>query len=142
MIPSWVEGYIGIPFVSGGRDRAGCDCYGLVRLVLSEQFGYTLPLLNTGYVNACRTEETAPLFKEHLPLLAGCKISRAEPGAVAVIRFSGRASHVGIFVDDRSILHSIAGIGAFCTAVNHASVRGALEGIYRVSDRYRPNTPL
>ncbi|MDR1307620.1 MAG: C40 family peptidase [Treponema sp.] len=142
MIPSWVERYVGIPFVSGGRDHAGCDCYGLVRLVLAEQFGYTLPLLNTGYENACRTQETAPLFREQIPLLSGEKIRQAEPGAVAVLQFSGRASHVGIFVDRRSILHTIGGIGAFCTAVNHASVRGALEGMYRVSERYRSTTPL
>jgi hypothetical protein len=32
--PAWVEDYIGIPFSDRGRSKEGCDCYGLVRMVL------------------------------------------------------------------------------------------------------------
>lgn len=38
----WADPYVGLPFVKGGRDRAGLDCYGLVRLVLAEQAGVIL----------------------------------------------------------------------------------------------------
>ena len=49
---AWVEKYVGIPFVSGGRDKTGLDCYGLVRLVLRDEYGYNLPVFNGDYTNA------------------------------------------------------------------------------------------
>jgi cell wall-associated NlpC family hydrolase len=39
----WSDGYLGLPFLKGGRDRTGLDCYGLVRLVWQEQAGFAMP---------------------------------------------------------------------------------------------------
>jgi hypothetical protein len=137
MVPSWVSRYIGIPFVSGGRGLAGCDCYGLVRLVLRDQFGYQLPPLDLAYKNACDTAEAAPLIQRYTPLLKGNQLSNPEGGSVAVIRCCGRTSHVGVFVDGECILHTLPGIGAHCAGTGHLFLRGAVEGIYRVSEDYR-----
>ena len=42
-VPAWVADYVGLPFVARGRDRDGCDCYGLVRIVLKDRAGADLP---------------------------------------------------------------------------------------------------
>lgn len=44
--PAWAAAYVGMPFVARGRDAAadgGLDCYGLVRAVLADRAGVTLP---------------------------------------------------------------------------------------------------
>jgi cell wall-associated NlpC family hydrolase len=43
MIPNWAAQYVGLPFRDKGRARTGLDCYGLVVLVLREQFGVEVP---------------------------------------------------------------------------------------------------
>jgi cell wall-associated NlpC family hydrolase len=142
MIPTWVSKYVGIPFVSGGRGISGCDCYGLVRIVLMEQFGYNLPLLSGNYKDALVMAETEPVLRSQLPLLTGEKIDKAEPGAVAVIRYQGRSTHIGIYVDGTYILHTLKDIGAHVVSAEGGFLRGGIEGVYRADTRYRASASV
>lgn len=40
--PAWVADYVGLPFRARGRDRLGCDCWGLATLVYRERLGVAL----------------------------------------------------------------------------------------------------
>jgi hypothetical protein len=43
IVPIWVGHYLGLPYKSNGRCREGLDSWGLVRLVLAEQYGLAIP---------------------------------------------------------------------------------------------------
>ena len=129
---SWVKNYIGIPFVSNGRTCNGCDCYGLVRLVLMYEYGVTLPELSDDYSDALNIAETERLFTENLPILASSKISHPEEKAIVTITEQGRLSHVGIVAGDGYILHTGVKTGSVCQRVAHPGLRGRIEGYYSV----------
>lgn len=105
MLEPWIANFIGIPFRAHGRTRAGCDCYGLVRLVLAEHFGKTLPAFDDGYDFDDRAEE-ARLIKEGLPLIGAMLVETPEPGDIVLLRYLGVASHVGVYVGDGRLLHT------------------------------------
>ena len=129
----WVKKYIGIPFASNGRSMDGCDCYGLVRLVLRNEYGISLPELSNDYSNALNTSETARLFAENLPVLAGEKIGSPEEKAVVVITEHGVAAHIGIAAGGGYVLHTGVKTGSVCQRETHPGLRGRIEGYYRVS---------
>lgn len=73
-VPIWAGRYIGLPFLDHGRDRAGLDCWGLVRLVFSEQFNIGLPAFIGEYNTtadihaiAALVEREALLWREVAP---------------------------------------------------------------------------
>jgi len=132
MLCSWVAKYIGIPFVSNGRTPEGCDCYGLVRLVLRNEYGVNLPELSDNYTDALNVKETARLFAENLPVLAAEKISGPEEKAVVVITEHGVAAHIGIVAGSGFILHTGVKTGSVCQRSTHPGLRGRIEGYYRV----------
>jgi cell wall-associated NlpC family hydrolase len=129
----WVKKYIGIPFVSNGRTADGCDCYGLVRLVLRNEYGINLPELSDDYADAMNIAETAKLFAEKRPVLAAEKLPGPRERAVAVITEHGRPAHLGIAAGGGYILHTGAKTGPVGPRETHPGLRGRVEGYYRVS---------
>lgn len=132
----WCKNYIGIPFVSGGRDKSGCDCYGLVRMILREQYCIDLPVLNGDYTNALNIAETKILFCENVPLLCHEKIIKPEEKSVALMKMGGRLCHVGLYAGDNYIIHSRHKVGAVCERLSSPQLAGCVEGWYRVSPNY------
>ena len=132
MIYKWVKKYIGIPFVSNGRTLEGCDCYGLIRLVLHNEYGIELPQLSNDYSNALNIKETSRLFKENLPVLTVEKIQSPEEKALIVITEQGYPAHVGIAAGGGFILHTGMKTGCVCQRAAHPGLKGRIEGYYRV----------
>lgn len=132
----WCRKYVGIPFVSGGRDESGCDCYGLVRLILMNEYAINIPLLNGDYTNALNVSETKKLFFENVPLLCSEKIAVPEEQSIVLMKMCGRLCHVGLYAGDGFIIHSRHKVGVVCERISSPQLAGCVEGWYRVNSSY------
>lgn len=89
--PLWVGGYVGIPFADLGRDRQGCDCWGLVRLVIAEQRGVVLPSLATRYGSEGNAAAVAAAVETERHSGAWQRIERGFERPFDVVEMSGAA---------------------------------------------------
>ena len=133
---SWVKKYIGTPFVSGGRDFSGCDCYGLVRLILEKEYCIELPEFVGDYTNALAIAQTKKLFIEKVPVLCGKKILIPEPASVCLVVGCGCLCHVGLYAGGDYIIHCKSGTGTICERLGSPRLKGRIEGWYRIDKSY------
>lgn len=130
--------YVGIPFRDGGRDRGGCDCWGLFRLVYADH-GIDLPIY--GEIGATEMLRIAREFKhetesgevwrraDHLP--------RQRLDAVVMRRASevdGPAWHIGVMLDGKRMLHTELATDSVLVPLAHHSVASRITGFYRHRD--------
>lgn len=129
--PWWNE-YVGLPFADKGRTREGCDCWGLVRLVLHEQFGIDLPSYTDDYTSTADNAGIAGAIDSNM---AGWRIvppGEAREGDVALFRIGGLPLHVGVVIGDvRYMLHVCMGIDACTEQYRAPRWLSRLEGVYR-----------
>ena len=123
------DGYVGISFAEKGRDRSGCDCWGLVRLVLREQFGQDLPDLSDGYATTKDADSILSLYEGEKSNWQ--RVTDGQAGDVIVLRIKGRPTHVGIVIEPGRMLHVDRGIDAATERYDGPHWRSRVEAIYR-----------
>ena len=139
---SWVEKYIGIPFLSGGRTESGCDCWGFIRLVFKNEYGYELPVISGDYTNALNVSQTKKLFCDMIPIITGEKIKEPEERAIAIISVRNLPCHIGLYAGDDYIIHSKYGIGVCLEKIESPKRTGTIEGWYRINESYCTTKPI
>ncbi len=121
--------YVGIPYKPKGRSIEGCDCYGLVKLFLSNELGITIDDYDYSSIN-----EAGELIEK------GCGLSEWKPiqvptfGDVVVLRQMKRYSHVGVMVDDAHFIHCEEDIGTVKVAITDPRWSRRIGGYYRHND--------
>lgn len=133
-IPIWVGHYIGLPFKDHGRDRKGMDCWGLVRLVMAEQFGISLPSYSTDYDNTTREDQLAPLIAEERRHWIPVPHGEEKLGDVVVLRMRGQPIHVGLVIEKGRMLHAEVGIGVVLDSYISARWVLRVTGFYRYGE--------
>lgn len=126
----WSNKYIGIPYKAGGRDRTGCDCWGLVYLVLKEQFGKTIPIFDG--LKGPTPEESTLLFDINRPLVDAYMPDIPKEGDIVLLRILGKPSHVGVYLGHGLMLHTMIGHDSAVDRVDGPRWAKKIEGFYRV----------
>jgi cell wall-associated NlpC family hydrolase len=111
-VPFWAGHYIGLPFLDHGRDRSGLDCWGLVRLVMTEQFGVALPSYVHEYQRTTQVDKISALIERESSKWKLVPAGKEICGDTVVLRVRGKPMHVGMVLGDRQMLHIEAGINS------------------------------
>lgn len=99
---TWPAAYIGLPFATGGRDRHGLDCWGLVRLVLADLRGLDVPDMHDA-----ADRDRAELLALGRAAWREIAIEEVREGDVLVFRaLPGDPLHAGIALDAARMLHA------------------------------------
>jgi len=129
VVPSWVENYIGIPFETHGRTPSGCDCWGLVKLVLEEQFGIIVNGFEQSYKSINDTAAIAGICCREV--LNWKPVTTPQAGDVILLRMKGMPQHVGIVVADGWMLHSEINKNAVVERYGTSIWKNRILGYYR-----------
>jgi len=122
--------YIGIPFLDAGRDRNGLDCWGLVRLVLAERFGKTLPsFLTYDKIDTWKSELLIDAGRE---LVSADQVAIPEAGDIAVMTIRGIPAHVGVYIGDGLVLHTDRGTASIAERIDSPRIVKRIQGWFHV----------
>ncbi len=127
----WTNEYIGIPYLFGGDDRNGIDCWGLVRLVLKERYGKVLP----EYFHES-IDEVPDMIREFTPRTNVYKVDAPSPGDLVLILMRGKPMHIGIIVGstgERNMLHTLVGHDSALDQWDSMKWIKRVEGFYRAA---------
>lgn len=106
-LPDWAKNYVGIPFKENGRDRDGCDCWGLLTMIWQQEFGKPLPEY-TGHrwKPHGSAKEIGPDVSDYVSQFTLIKPEQAVMGDGVLIRMRGHPLHVGLVLEPGWMIHS------------------------------------
>lgn len=130
-IPIWAGRYIGLPFRAHGRGREGLDCWGLVRLVMAEQFSVPLPSFVMDYQSPFDSKSVAQLIDVQCKSWRSVKAGSERCGDVIVLRIRGLPTHVGIVLGDQHMLHIERSIDSAIERYDRHQWKNRVHGFYR-----------
>lgn len=122
--------YVGVPFVEHGRDGAGVDCWGLVRLVYAEKLGIALPDMSDGYASTSDKETLQRLVTQGKS--DWHQIDARALSAYDVVLLSNLGvPHIGLFAGEGLLLHVEPNSGTVLERLTDPRIARRVREFYR-----------
>jgi len=124
-----LDDLIGIPFLNGGRDLNGSDCWGVVMLVF-ERFGVFVPDFAISCFDSLKINQKIDEQRRCWKLL-----DEPEVPCLVVLRTSTKnprvCNHTGVYVGENLFLHTFKKRNSCKEHINHPIWKKKIEGFYR-----------
>jgi len=120
--------YIGIPYKEKGRDIAGVDCWGLVRLIYKNEFNIDLPSFAEEYHNTTTVSEAISAHIEGWEQVTELKV-----GDSILFRIVGEPTHIGVYIGNDKFIHTRRKSGTVVESLNSINWRSRIVGYYKYS---------
>lgn len=129
----WVNRYIGIPYADKGRSIQGCDCWGLVYLVLLEQFGIRVPTYTEDYTGTHKdySGEIESLIHNERKMWTPIPLGQEQLGDVINLRIFAKDWHTGIVIEPGRMLHTLIGHDSALEKYYFSTWKNRISGFYR-----------
>jgi cell wall-associated NlpC family hydrolase len=123
--------YIGIPFVSCGTSKEGCDCWRLICLVYRERLSINLPEFTQFDAPKTKAEliKVTRAFKENK--VKWIKVNDPKPYDVILLRTGSMLYHSGLVIGRDRMIHIDRGINSTIEKYTSRIWKDKIEGFYR-----------
>lgn len=124
-----VNDLLGVPFVDGGRDMKGMDCWGLFVEVM-RRFGYKVP----DYRISCfDTDGIGGAYDKEIGDWQ--RVDVASPGLAVAMAMHEAApdmvQHFGVVLTNRTFMHTMEKTGVIISRINDPFFSRKIKGFYR-----------
>jgi cell wall-associated NlpC family hydrolase len=119
----WAIRYIGLPWVNGGQGPDSFDCWGFFRYVQKENYGISVPIIET---DADDYRQVARTFADSQERAKWIRKQTPECGDAVLLAHARYPSHVGVYVDvdGGGVLHCVRGEGVVFSTMTALKLSG------------------
>jgi len=126
--------YVGIPYLLHGADRAGVDCWGIVRMFYREQYAIDLPSFGDRYgreLDEAERAQIAAIIRGESGEWWRVPEGEEKVGDLLLLRMLGEESHLGVVTAPGCFLHARQGIGSCVERYDHPAWARRVVAFYR-----------